>query len=53
MCAFRVLASLASPFKIRRDKACTGCQRCSAACPSDLPAHPAHPVPYPLKWRQH
>ncbi|MHB8123589.1 MAG: 4Fe-4S binding protein [Desulfuromonadaceae bacterium] len=34
------LASLASPFKIRRDNAgCTNCQRCSAACPSDLPVH--------------
>ena len=34
------LASLVSPFKIRRDNAgCTGCQRCSAACPSDLPVH--------------
>ena len=34
------LTSLASPFKIRRDKAgCTGCQQCSIACPSDLPVH--------------
>ena len=34
------LASLASPFRIRRDKAsCTGCQHCSVACPSDLPVH--------------
>lgn len=34
------LASFASPFKIRRDKAgCTGCKQCSAACPSDLPVH--------------
>jgi len=34
------LASLASPFKIRRDRAgCTGCKRCSAACPSYIEVH--------------
>lgn len=34
------LASIISPFKIRRDSTgCTGCQRCSAACPSSLVVH--------------
>ena len=34
------LASMASPFKIRRNPAmCTGCQRCTAACPSRLEVH--------------
>lgn len=34
------LASVLSPFKIRRDVAgCTGCQRCTAACPSGLEVH--------------
>lgn len=34
------LASLVSPLKIRRDTAgCTGCRRCSAACPANLPVH--------------
>ncbi len=34
------LASLASPFKIRRDlSGCSGCRRCSAVCPSDLAVH--------------
>ncbi|MDD2310763.1 MAG: 4Fe-4S binding protein [Desulfuromonadaceae bacterium] len=42
------LASLVSPFKIRRDEAgCTGCQRCSAACPSDLPVHSCRAVSSP------
>lgn len=34
------LASLASPFKVSRDGAnCTGCERCSASCPSALAVH--------------
>ncbi|MDA8429697.1 MAG: 4Fe-4S binding protein [Geobacteraceae bacterium] len=34
------LASMLSPFKIRRDPTgCTGCRRCSAACPSRLEVH--------------
>lgn len=34
------LASFISPFKIRRNEAgCTGCKRCSAACPSQLEVH--------------
>lgn len=34
------LASMLSPFKIRRDTTgCTGCQRCSVACPSHLAVH--------------
>lgn len=34
------LASLLSPFSIRRDAAgCTDCRRCSRACPSGLPVH--------------
>lgn len=34
------LVSMASPMKIRRrDAECTGCQRCSRACPSRLPVH--------------
>lgn len=34
------LASILSPFKVRRDEhGCTGCQRCSRACPSGLPIH--------------
>ena len=42
------LASLASPFKIRRHQAgCTGCQRCSVACPSDLPVHSCRAVSSP------
>lgn len=42
------LASLISPFKIRRDQAgCTGCQRCSAACPSSLVVHSCTAVSSP------
>jgi len=42
------LASLVSPFKIRRDQAgCTGCQRCSAACPSGLAVHSCTAVSSP------
>jgi polyferredoxin len=34
------LASMLSPFKIRRDSStCTGCRRCSAVCPSNLEVH--------------
>lgn len=34
------LVSIISPFKIRRDASgCTGCQRCSATCPSNLEVH--------------
>ena len=34
------LASMTSPFKIRRDPlACTGCRRCTTACPSRLEVH--------------
>jgi len=34
------LASLLSPFKIRRDPArCSGCRSCSTACPARLPVH--------------
>ncbi|MBK5273582.1 MAG: 4Fe-4S binding protein [Desulfuromonadales bacterium] len=34
------LASIASPFKIRRDASgCTGCRRCTTACPSGLEVH--------------
>ncbi|MFZ2948643.1 MAG: 4Fe-4S binding protein [Desulfuromonadaceae bacterium] len=42
------LASLFSPFKIRRDAAgCTGCQRCSAICPSGLVVHSCTAVSSP------
>ncbi len=42
------LASLASPFKIRRDAVgCTGCKRCSATCPSDLPVHSCKTISSP------
>jgi len=42
------LASLASPFKIRRDASgCSGCQRCSAACPSGLKVHSCSAVSSP------
>lgn len=34
------LASLLSPFKVRRDaQGCTGCQSCSRACPAGMPVH--------------
>lgn len=34
------VASVLSPFKIRRDQAgCTGCRSCSSACPAALPVH--------------
>ncbi|MBL0226105.1 MAG: 4Fe-4S binding protein [Geobacteraceae bacterium] len=42
------LASAMSPFKIRRDATgCTGCQRCSAACPSGLAVHSSRAVSSP------
>lgn len=42
------LVSLASPFKIRRDlTGCTGCQSCSAACPSALSVHACNTVSSP------
>lgn len=42
------LASIVSPFKIRRDsKGCTGCQRCSAICPSGLEVHSSTAVSSP------
>jgi polyferredoxin len=42
------LASMLSPFKIRRDASgCTGCQRCSAACPSGLTIHSCTAVSSP------
>ncbi|MBW4055658.1 MAG: 4Fe-4S binding protein [Proteobacteria bacterium] len=42
------LASLASPFKIRRNPAgCTGCRRCSNACPSDLSVHSCSTISSP------
>ncbi len=42
------LASILSPFKIRRDQAgCTGCQRCSAVCPSGLTVHACESVSSP------
>jgi len=42
------LASMASPFKIRRDAVgCTGCQRCSVACPSDILVHSCTAVSSP------
>ncbi len=42
------LASIASPFKIRRDAVgCTGCQRCTAACPSQLAVHTCTAVSSP------
>lgn len=42
------LVSLLSPFKIRRvaDR-CSGCQRCSRACPASLPVHSAKTVSSP------
>jgi polyferredoxin len=42
------LASIISPFKIRRDSAgCSSCQRCSAACPSGLAVHSSSAVSSP------
>ena len=42
------LISAVSPFKIRRDATgCTGCQRCSAACPSGLAVHSTRSVSSP------
>ncbi|MFZ5763127.1 MAG: 4Fe-4S binding protein [Thermodesulfobacteriota bacterium] len=42
------LLSILSPFKIRRKAAgCTGCRRCSKACPQALPVHAATSVRSP------
>ncbi|MDF1579699.1 MAG: 4Fe-4S binding protein [Desulfuromonadales bacterium] len=42
------LASLVSPFKIRRNASnCTGCQRCSAACPATIAVHASTTVSTP------
>lgn len=42
------LASIFSPFKIRRNSTgCTGCQRCSAICPSGLVVHSSTAVSSP------
>lgn len=42
------VASFLSPFKIRRDVAgCTGCRKCSRACPSGLPVHAKETVRSP------
>lgn len=42
------LVSVISPFGIRRDSAgCTGCRRCSAACPSGLAVHSCTAVSSP------
>ena len=42
------LASLASPFRIRRNvSGCTGCQRCTASCPSGLAVHACTSVSSP------
>ena len=42
------LVSLLSPFKIRRNpQHCTGCEACSAACPSRLPVHRRHTIRSP------
>ncbi|NVN91002.1 MAG: 4Fe-4S binding protein [Desulfuromonadales bacterium] len=42
------LISFTSPFKVRRDAVgCTGCQRCSAACPSSLAVHASRAVSSP------
>jgi polyferredoxin len=42
------LASLVSPFRIRRDSTgCTGCQRCSVTCPSALSVHSSTAVSSP------
>lgn len=42
------LASIVSPFKIRRDSTgCTGCQHCSASCPSGLVVHSSTAITSP------
>lgn len=42
------LASMISPFKIRRDPvACTGCRRCTTACPSRLEVHTCFSIASP------
>ena len=42
------LASMFSPFKIRRDASgCTGCRHCTAACPSSLEVHTCTSVSSP------
>lgn len=42
------VVSVVSPFKIRRDAAgCTGCQHCTAACPSGLAVHSCTAVSSP------
>ena len=42
------LASFVSPFKIRRDATgCTGCQRCTTACPSGIVVHSCTAVSSP------
>lgn len=42
------LVSIASPFKIRRDpNNCTGCRRCTAACPSRLEVHACSSISSP------
>lgn len=42
------LASIASPFKIRRDPTkCTGCRRCTAVCPSRLEVHSCSSISSP------
>lgn len=42
------LASVVSPFKIRRDPVgCTGCRRCTSACPSALAVHSCSSISSP------
>lgn len=42
------LVSIASPFTVRRDtKGCTGCRRCTRACPAGLPVHQKEAVRSP------
>lgn len=42
------LISFISPLKVRRNTVqCTGCQRCSAACPSRLPVHTSKAISSP------
>ena len=42
------LLSIISPFKIRRDASgCTGCRRCTAACPSGLEVHSSTAISSP------